>query len=92
MVANVLKFINLMSGKVNSKKGESSQSYKTDELHRADLMLLRQAQRESFARELENLTDSKSITKNSHLVKLSPLWSNLHQTAIKVRSLLLCQC
>ena len=27
---------------------------------------------ESFARELENLTDSKSIAKNSRLVKLSP--------------------
>lgn len=72
VVANVLKFINLMRGKVNSKKGESSQSFKTDELHRAELILLRQAQRESFTRELENLTDSKSIAKNSRLVKLSP--------------------
>ena len=73
VVANVLKFISLiMSGKVNSKKGESSQSYRTNELHRAELILLRHTQRESFARELQNLTDSKLIAKNSPLVKLSP--------------------
>ena len=48
VVANVLKFINLVRSKTSSKKGEVTQSPKTGELHLAELVLLRQAQRESF--------------------------------------------
>ena len=73
VVANVLKFIALARGKTSSKKGEVTQSAKTDELHQVELVLLRQAQSESFTRELESLTDGgKSIAKNSRLIKLSP--------------------
>ena len=62
----------MLRGKVNSRKGESTQCFETNELHRAELILIRQAQCDSFPCELENLTDGKSITKNSRLVKLSP--------------------
>ena len=63
VVANILKFIALAPGKESLKKGEVAQTAKTDELHQAGLVLLRQAQSESFTRELENLRTASQSTK-----------------------------
>lgn len=72
VVANVLKFIDLMRGRVNARKTGSTQNHGIDVLHRAEVILLRQAQVESFSLEVEALTKDKAIAKNSRLVKLSP--------------------
>ena len=72
MVANVLKFIVLMRDEIKSSEERLIVSTKTNKLCRAEIILLWQAQRESFPQELETLTHSKPIPKNSRLVKLSP--------------------